>query len=52
MKTMELLKMDYDECLILPQKNIKLIKPINQPITKYESVWSMYSDKKINNAKI
>jgi hypothetical protein len=43
-----IIKMDYDEDKYFASKNIKLIKPINQPITKYESVWSMYSDKKIN----
>ncbi|WP_158728875.1 MULTISPECIES: hypothetical protein [unclassified Flavobacterium] len=42
-----IIKMDWDEERYFASKNPKLDKSTNQPITKYESVWSMYSDKKL-----
>jgi hypothetical protein len=41
-------KMNWDEEKYFASKNVKPTKLTNQPITKYESIWSMYSEKKLN----
>jgi hypothetical protein len=42
-----IIKMNWDEDKYFASKNIKSIKPTNPKITKYESIWSMYTDKKL-----